>query len=329
MLDFSIMIPATRNDLLPKCLQSLAEMDYPKNKFEVILIISERYDKATKEIAISQIETRDLNPALRRNLGVEKARAPIIAFIDDDVTVEKDWMKNAKRLFDGHPGITGLGGPDKIPPNSSFREQITDALLSHKYFGSGVLAHSYYPKRKIIRHASGIALCNMFIKKADFASIDGFNVKMGYGGEDTEMIYVLQKRFHAKFLYDPSVVVYHRKRPFGLKYFRQRFIFRIKNGKLLYVYPDLYLKNRSFLLFMFAISFGIALFFVDRTLFLWCLGAYGALLTLSSLNFIARDIRIFILLPFLLFLQHIIYYVGIWMGIMHGYDYKKLKMIRR
>ncbi len=329
MLDFSIVIPATRNDLLPNCLQSLADMDYPKNKFEVILILSEKYDETPKDLDITQIELKELNPALRRNLGVEKALAPIIAFIYDDVTVEKDWMKNAKKLFEQYPAVAGLGGPDKIPPGSGFREQITDALLSHKYFGSGVLAHSYYPKRRMVKHGSAIALCNMFIIKADFVRVGGFNVRIGYGGEDTELIYILQKRHNAAFLYDPQVVVFHKKRAFGLKYFRQRFVFRIKNGKLLYVYPDLYLKKKAFLLFMVGVTAAIALFFINKQLFAYALLAYFFLLILTSLNFLKKDVRIFVLLPFLLFIQHIIYYIGVWIGILHFYEYNKLKIIRR
>lgn len=329
MFDFSIVIPATRNDLLPKCLQSLVDVEYPKNKFEVILILSEKFDNVPKELRVTQIELRELNPALRRNVGVEKAQAPIIAFIDDDVTVERDWMKNAKKLFDEYPSITGLGGPDKIPPGSSFREQITDALLSHKYFGSGVLAHSYYPKQRIIKHGSAIALCNMFIKKADFVRIGGFNVKMGYGGEDTEMIYVLQKKVGATFLYDPNVIVFHKKRPFGLMYFKQRFIFRIKNGKLLWVYPGLYMKKKAFLLFMGGVTAAIVLFFINKQVFGYALLAYLLLLILTSLNFIKKDVRVFVILPFLLFIQHLIYYIGVWIGILHVYEYDKLKMIRR
>ena len=45
-----------------------------------------------------------------RNTGVRAARAPIVAFTDDDVRVGREWVALIKRLFDAHPGIDMLGG---------------------------------------------------------------------------------------------------------------------------------------------------------------------------------------------------------------------------
>src|SRR5215471_16449490 len=50
-----------------------------------------------------------------RNTGVARAKAPIIAFTDDDVRVARDWIANIKAEFDEHPDIAFLGG--KILPH--------------------------------------------------------------------------------------------------------------------------------------------------------------------------------------------------------------------
>lgn len=327
MIEFSFIIPVTRRDLLDKCLDSLKQMDYPSSNYEIILITDKKL-KNLPELDIKQIEMQDRNPALRRNKGVKLAKAPLIAFIDDDVTVNKNWLKNSQEIFKKNPEITGIGGPDKMPPDSSFLEKVTDALLSHSYFGSGVLAHSYYNKRKMIKYPSSIALCNMLIKREVFDLVD-FNENIGYGGEDTEFLYILMKAYHKKFLYDPSIYVYHKKRKFGLAYFKQRLKFRINNGKLLYIYPCLFLKNKKFFLFFFGVTFGIFLLFIAPKVFLGGLAFYFLLLIITSLEFIKKDVKIFLLLPILLFVQHIIYYVGIIIGLFSIFNYSKLKKIKR
>jgi glycosyltransferase involved in cell wall biosynthesis len=45
-----------------------------------------------------------------RNAGIQRARAPIVAFADDDVVVARDWIEVIKRGFDAHAGVACLGG---------------------------------------------------------------------------------------------------------------------------------------------------------------------------------------------------------------------------
>ena len=45
-----------------------------------------------------------------RNAGLRRARAPIVAFADDDVVVARDWIAVIKREFDANPGVDCLGG---------------------------------------------------------------------------------------------------------------------------------------------------------------------------------------------------------------------------
>lgn len=45
-----------------------------------------------------------------RNAGIERARAPILAFLDDDVEAAPDWLSSLKRAFDAHPEADCVGG---------------------------------------------------------------------------------------------------------------------------------------------------------------------------------------------------------------------------
>src|SRR4030095_7522242 len=45
-----------------------------------------------------------------RNTGIAAARAPIVAFIGDDVEASPTWIATLKQVFDAHPEIDCVGG---------------------------------------------------------------------------------------------------------------------------------------------------------------------------------------------------------------------------
>jgi glycosyltransferase involved in cell wall biosynthesis len=45
-----------------------------------------------------------------RNAGIAEARAPLIAFTDDDVCAARNWVASIKRAFDKHPEVDCVGG---------------------------------------------------------------------------------------------------------------------------------------------------------------------------------------------------------------------------
>jgi glycosyltransferase involved in cell wall biosynthesis len=97
--------------------------------YEVIVVDNNSTDE-TREVVTARLSSR---PRLRyiverkqglphaRNAGVLAARAPILAFTDDDVKVGSDWVLRIKQAFDAHPQIDMLGGrvipkwPPKVP----------------------------------------------------------------------------------------------------------------------------------------------------------------------------------------------------------------------
>ena len=81
-----------------------------------ILVVDDGAHGSTAGIAarhgvrcVNHGEPRSLNAA--RNTGVREARAALIAFVDDDVLVPRDWLSS---LVDGaraHQGAEAFGGP--------------------------------------------------------------------------------------------------------------------------------------------------------------------------------------------------------------------------
>ncbi|MDP2924040.1 MAG: glycosyltransferase family 2 protein [Candidatus Omnitrophota bacterium] len=83
---------------LDGCLSSIGNLDYPKEKMEVILIDDGSQDKTYEFIKenFSNIKIirnrRNRGVAEARNIGIKNAKGKLLAFIDNDVKVEKNWL---------------------------------------------------------------------------------------------------------------------------------------------------------------------------------------------------------------------------------------------
>lgn len=99
-LPFISIIIASFNGMhyLNDCLSSISNLDYPKEKLEVILIDDCSQDKTYEFIKenftdiriIRNYRTRGV--AESRNIGIKTAKGELLAFLDNDVKVEKNWL---------------------------------------------------------------------------------------------------------------------------------------------------------------------------------------------------------------------------------------------
>jgi glycosyltransferase involved in cell wall biosynthesis len=97
---FSIVVPTyNRSESLRRCLQSLAQLDYPRDAFEVVVVddgsqqqlddVVADFDQA---IAVQLIRQANAGPASARNAGAFAARGIYLAFTDDDCQPASDWL---------------------------------------------------------------------------------------------------------------------------------------------------------------------------------------------------------------------------------------------
>ena len=97
---FSIIVPTyNRPDNLSLCLNAISNLQYPKDRFEVIVVddgspmslesITARFRDS---IYINLIWQANSGPATARNTGAENAKGKYLAFTDDDCTPASDWL---------------------------------------------------------------------------------------------------------------------------------------------------------------------------------------------------------------------------------------------
>jgi len=320
--DISVIIAAGRKSI-EETLDSLLKQ-VTKRKFEIIVVTELKNLKIPKREKIRFYKSKTKNPAIKRNTGARKSNGKILAFIDDDALAPKDWLENAFKSLNKNKKFSGLGGPNIIPQNANYKERLSDAILESK-LGSGHIGYSKkYTKRE--SKLGEIHLVNFFVKKSAFSKIGSFNEKIGYGAEDTEFLYRAKKMGH-KFLYDSDVFVYHHRREFGMNYLKQRFIFRTKNGKLSWVYPDLYLTNPKFIFIIILGIIGSVITIMKPIYLLYSLAAY---LLIISIYVIMKKPNFFPILVFAFFLNHVIYFFGFYIGLLQPvFNYKSIKNIKK
>lgn len=114
------VVVATRDRaaLLDDCLSHLAVQDVPRAEFEVIVVDNGSSDDTPAVVARwmrrSTVFRSHLEPSpglsIARNAGLAAARAPFVAFVDDDARVARGWLRALIDAYARHPELVALGG---------------------------------------------------------------------------------------------------------------------------------------------------------------------------------------------------------------------------
>src|SRR5439155_25866474 len=103
----SVIVPTYRRpSQLRECLAALAELDYPRGRFEVIVVadgggvspeaLAETLGERVRATLLSGPRA---GPAAARNAGAARARGELLAFTDDDCRPARSWLR---RLAERH-----------------------------------------------------------------------------------------------------------------------------------------------------------------------------------------------------------------------------------
>lgn len=96
----TIIIPTfNRPQRLRTCLESLLQLDYPRELWDVIVIndgginsFDDLDDNFLAQLPMQLLTIDNAGPATARNRGAKKATGEFIAFTDDDCEVQSDWI---------------------------------------------------------------------------------------------------------------------------------------------------------------------------------------------------------------------------------------------
>lgn len=295
-IKFSVIIPVAP-DRGAEALKSLNELDYNKEEYEVIV------EKGT-------------NTSENRNNGVKNAQGEIIAFVDDDAFVDRNWLKMAEKFFADYPDIDIVGGPQLTPENDSVFGKWTGYALSC-FFG-GAIIRERYKKAKLNLNADEkyMTSANMFCKKEIFKNAK-FNPEFWPGEDPTFFNECIENGL--KLAYSPDIIIYHKRRENLVKLAKQIFnygsvrprikkIEKTKKSSILFVIPSVFLLYLIFLPILYVIS---NFFIIPLYAYLIIILFFSVAGTIQGKNFGG-----ILLMPIIFITIHLSYGTGYIIGIM-------------
>ncbi len=147
--------------------------------------------------------------AFARNTGIKESKGEIIAYLDDDVIADPDWLAGLWKCFTEEKDAVSVGGRVARKWNCEkpvwYSEELGGCLISQE-FGSA---------RKEWKSSKHMVTANMAFRRVAFERFGTFRTELGrrgeslVGGEDSEFYHRLVKN-EAKVFYEPRALVYHK-----------------------------------------------------------------------------------------------------------------------
>ena len=218
----------TRNgaNRIAECLDALAALEYPPGLLDVIVVENAPTDDETRHVVARYPSIRyvaEPTPGLdwARNRAIAEARGEIVAFTDDDVSVDRGWASAIGRLFKSDPAIeavTGLIVADEMDVESQRLFEQYGGFgrgFDREYFRVDTAAGEKAARRHAGAGRFG-AGANMAFRRSIFERIGTFDPALDVGtptngGGDLEMFFRVLKE-GGTLVYEPSATVRHRHR---------------------------------------------------------------------------------------------------------------------
>jgi glycosyltransferase involved in cell wall biosynthesis len=199
-----IVITRNNNKTIRECIESLLGQTYPKERLELIFVDGHS-DDGTDEI-IKEYSTRYslLNlyyenkgkMGYARNLGVSKSKGDILAFTDADAVLPDTWLEKLIHVFIDRD-IIAVGGMDILVSDGQ-NDRIIDSWRRLK-------------KTTGTKAIPCIKTVNLAIRREDLLSCGAFDPTLSHWDEAEMLARLQSKRGEGQILYDPEILVYHKR----------------------------------------------------------------------------------------------------------------------
>lgn len=328
----SIITPVkSESRYIVECVNSLLNLDYPKNSYEIIIVLDKLaandVENALKlfKNRIKVVKSEKMGSAANRNLGASIAneKAKYLAFTDADCIVSKGWLKSLVNRMEmaqkneEENNIGCIGGLNPVPKTDNGFAQIAGAI-EQTLIGGGRSSQGYMAEKE--RYVASIPNCNALYKKELW--VKNRQNESLIIGQDGEFNYRLHKQGN-RFLIIPDAVVWHH-RPNNLKgYVKRMYNYGVASAKVFDLHPGIIrvrwyalLSLASMFIFILLLIMSFSSRFVLRMVFALVIIYLLALILTTMKVLIKTKKPIALLTPVLLFLQHSLYNIGFLIGLL-------------
>ncbi len=216
----SVVVPTyNRPTTLAGCLRALAAQEYPRDRFEVIVVNdggAESPDQVVNPyrntLTCRVVHQTNRGPAAARNHGAKEAVGQFLAFTDDDCAPAPDWLTRLSERF-LQARETAVGGETRNALTENLYSVASQLLVSYlvDYYNGTPQRIRFFPSS------------NLAFPAEHFRSIGGFSSAYPRAaGEDRELCDRWQHEGH-RIMHAPEAVVYHSHHLGARTFLRQHF----------------------------------------------------------------------------------------------------------
>lgn len=195
-----VVITHNRRDELDRTLHRLSELpEQPR----VIVVDNASTDGTADMVRAGHPEVTLLTPgknlgAVGRNLGVDVADTPYVAFCDDDTWYEPGALRLAADLLDAHPTLGVVTASITVEPDGRLDDICTEMADSPLDRPPGI------PGYPLLSFLAGVSI----VRREAFLAGGGFSKRLWLGGEE-ELLASDLARAGWHMSYVPDVVAHH------------------------------------------------------------------------------------------------------------------------
>lgn len=237
--EISIIVPVYNDaEGIKITLESLVKQNYPKEKYEIIVVDNNSKDDTPEVVKEFQKRYLDLvklcyerevkGPAAARNEGIKHAKGNILCFIDADMWVDSNWLSSIKSILDNNKDIKCLGYKIKVMAKKNNVISRFSKFISFR-------------TKEFVFKNFFIVTAALVVKKEVFEEIGGFDERL-YSCEDREF----GRRCYEKgyqLYYSEDIVSYHPALINIKQLFKKHFWYGRGAFLLFFYYPEKFKKE--------------------------------------------------------------------------------------
>lgn len=212
-----------RPDNVARCLKSLIALRQPDSAFDILIVDNAPSDDRTQTLVkmlpnIRYVQEPKPGLDFARNRAIDAAIGEWIAFLDDDVVVDRHWLNGLKAGWAENPdaaAFTGLVLPYELETEAQILFESRGGFrrgFAKICYGKVLPGNVLYPCGAGIFGAG----CNMAFRRDLLLKLGGFDEALDTGaplpgGGDLDIFYRVVRSNHL-LVYEPQYLVYHQHR---------------------------------------------------------------------------------------------------------------------
>lgn len=193
----SFVIPVLNGERdISRCLLSIRNQDVSAEEYEVLVVdngSTDRTQDIVRNLGFHIQVIPGVSVASLRNRGAVKARGDFLAFVDADVKLASDWLKNGLAGFSDHT-VVASGGPRCIPQQATWVQRTW-----------GLHLESRRPKDQPTP-VPWLYSMAFIVRRKEFLAVGGFREELETA-EDVDLCYRLGRE--GTILYTPAMNAVH------------------------------------------------------------------------------------------------------------------------